>query len=78
MQMFRAFLKENFTDDVDAAFFDADSDGDNDLYIVRGGNELPVGNLFLTDLLLINDGKGGFSRGELPHLSHNGSCVQTL
>ncbi len=69
-------LKENFTDDVDAAFFDADSDGDNDLYIVRGGNELPAGNLFLTDLLLINDGKGGFTRGELPLVSHNGSCVR--
>ncbi len=70
------FLKENFTDDVDAAFFDADSDTDPDLYIVRGGNELPVGNPFLTDLLLINDGKGGFTRGELPPVSHNGSCVR--
>ena len=72
----RLFSKENFTDDVDAAFFDADSDGDSDLYIVRGGNELPVGNPFLTDLLLINDGKGGFTRGELPPVSHNGSCVR--
>lgn len=72
----RIFLKENFTDDVDAAFFDADSDGDADLYIVRGGNELPIGNIFLTDLLLINDGKGGFTRGELPVISHNGSCVR--
>jgi enediyne biosynthesis protein E4 len=73
----RILLKENFTDDVDAAFFDADSDGDSDLYIVRGGNELPIGNLFLTDLLLINDGKGGFTRGELPVISHNGSCVRS-
>jgi hypothetical protein len=72
----RILLKENFTDDVDAVFFDADSDGDSDLYIVRGGNELPIGNLFLTDLLLINDGKGGFTRGELPVISHNGSCVR--
>ncbi len=72
----RIFLKENFTDDVDAAFFDADSDGDADLYIVRGGNELPIGNIFLTDLLLVNDGKGGFTRGDLPIISHNGSCVR--
>jgi hypothetical protein len=72
----RILLKENFTDDIDAAFFDADSDGDSDLYIVRGGNELPIGDLFLTDLLLINDGKGGFTRGELPVISHNGSCVR--
>jgi hypothetical protein len=72
----RIFQKENFTDDVDAAFFDADSDGDADLYIVRGGNELPIGNPFLTDLLLINDGKGGFTQDELPAVSHNGSCVR--
>ncbi|MDO9339100.1 MAG: FG-GAP-like repeat-containing protein, partial [Bacteroidales bacterium] len=69
-------INDRFADDVDAAFFDADSDGDLDLYIVRGGNELPVGNPLLTDLLLINDGKGGFSKSELPFMSHNGSCVR--
>ncbi len=67
--------RERFADDVDAAFFDADGDGDLDLYIVRGGNELLIGNPLLTDLLLINDGKGGFTKGELPFMSHNGSCV---
>jgi len=69
-------INDRFADDVDAAFFDADRDGDLDLYIVRGGNELPVGNPLLTDLLLINDGKGGFSKSELPFMSHNGSCVR--
>jgi hypothetical protein len=68
--------RERFADDVDAAFFDADGDGDKDLYIVRGGNELAIGDPLLTDLLLINDGKGGFTRGELPFMSHNGSCVR--
>jgi len=68
--------RERFADDVDAAFFDADGDGDLDLYIVRGGNELLIGNPLLTDLLLINDGKGGFTKGELPFMSHNGSCVR--
>jgi hypothetical protein len=43
---------------------------------VRGGNELAIGNPLLTDLLLINNGKGGFSKGELPLMSHNGSCVR--
>jgi enediyne biosynthesis protein E4 len=69
--------RERFADDVDAAFFDADGDGDEDLYIVRGGNELNIGNPLLCDLLLINDGKGGFSKGILPFMSHNGSCVRT-
>jgi hypothetical protein len=69
-------LKECYLDVVDAAFFDADRDGDADLYIVRGGNELLAGDMLLTDLLLINDGKGGFSRSDLPFISHNGSCVR--
>ena len=68
--------RERFADDVDAAFFDADGDGDLDLYIVRGGNELAPGNPLLSDLLMINDGKGGFSKGVLPFMSHNGSCVK--
>jgi hypothetical protein len=69
-------LKECYLDVVDAAFFDADGDGDEDLYIVRGGNEILAGDILLTDLLLINDGKGGFSKGKLPPMSHNGSCVR--
>jgi hypothetical protein len=68
--------EESNTEDVDAAIFDADNDGDFDLYIVRGGNELPVGNPGLTDRLLINDGNAGFSKAEFPALSHNGSCVR--
>jgi hypothetical protein len=68
--------RERFADDVDAVFFDADGDGDQDLYIVRGGNELAIGDILLSDLLLINNGKGVFSKGELPSVSHNGSCVR--
>lgn len=67
--------RERFADDVDAAFFDADGDGDQDLYIVRGGNELAIGDLLLTDLLLLNDRNLTFRKGELPFVSHNGSCV---
>ncbi len=70
------FVREKYTEDVDAAFFDADGDGDPDLYIVRGGNMLPVGNPLLSDLLLINNGKGEFTKSSLPDLSHNGSCVR--
>ncbi|MCH7733014.1 MAG: CRTAC1 family protein [Candidatus Marinimicrobia bacterium] len=73
------FIKDRFTEDVDAAFFDADGDGDFDLYIVRGGNEVPVGDPLLADRLLINDGKGGFNKckkGSLPFMAYNGSCVR--
>ena len=72
------FLLESNTEDVDAAFFDADGDKDLDLYVVRGGNEHPIGDPLLEDLLLINDGKGVFKAGEkgsLPYSAYNGSCV---
>jgi hypothetical protein len=70
------FNQPGLADDVDALFFDADNDGDKDLYIVRGGNEYPVGAAFLQDVLLTNDGKGNFSMKKDFSLSHNGSCVR--
>jgi hypothetical protein len=73
-------LKEDHNAEcIDAAFFDADGDGDNDLYIVYGGNEQLLQGISLSDRLLINDGIGGFSlseKGSLPAIIHNGSCVR--
>jgi hypothetical protein len=72
------FKLESNTEDVDAVFFDADGDRDQDLYIVRGGNEVFTGNPLLENLLLINDGKGGLKpckKGSLPYAANNGSCV---
>ena len=71
--------KDRGGEDVDAAFFDADGDGDQDLYIVRGGNRYPAGDPYLEDRLLINDGKGGYrscGKRVLPYLAENGSCVR--
>ncbi len=73
------FIKDIYSEDVDAAAFDADGDGDPDLYIVRGGNSVMVGNSLLEDRLLINDGKGEFTecgKGSLPFTANNGSCVR--
>jgi hypothetical protein len=71
------FTRDRFTEDVDALFFDADGDGDQDLYLVRGGNEYAVGDPFLADRLLFNNGKGEFSNrtGAIPYTTQNGSCV---
>jgi hypothetical protein len=66
-------------EDTDAIFFDADGDGDEDLYIVRGGAEfLRENNDPLQDRLYVNDGTGHFSEAEknaLPGEKSNGSFV---
>ncbi|WP_375446939.1 VCBS repeat-containing protein [uncultured Fibrella sp.] len=66
------------TDDVGAAFFDADGDRDLDLYVVSGGNEPVTSPEHLLDRLYLNNGKGTFTRsvGLLPNLYANGSCVK--
>ncbi|MEO0468820.1 MAG: VCBS repeat-containing protein [Bacteroidota bacterium] len=61
-------------EDVDAVFFDADGDGDQDLYVVSGGNRYPDGSDYLQDRLYLNDGKAGFSVRLMP-VKSNGSCI---
>ncbi|HBE43540.1 MAG TPA: hypothetical protein DDW27_20550 [Bacteroidales bacterium] len=71
--------KDINTEDVDAAIFDADGDGDNDIYIVRGGNDVSIGTPLLDDKLLINNGNEFFrecEKGSLPYTANNGSCVR--
>lgn len=72
-----ALRQDLIHEDVDAAFFDADQDGDLDLYVVSGGYDYLPEDLALQDRLYLNDGKGGFSRSRdaLPLMRTSGSCV---
>jgi hypothetical protein len=73
----RVFAADSLHEDVDAAFFDADGDGDPDLYVVSAGNEFSTGHEALRDRLYLNDGRGLFrpAPGALPELFENGSTV---
>lgn len=71
---------ENASSISAAAFFDADGDGDEDLYIAKGGYALyEPGARCLQDELYLNDGRGQFKLAvdALPNVSANSkSCVR--
>jgi len=73
-----AFMQDKDYESIGAEFFDADNDGDLDLVVASGGNQYPLGSVYLAPRLYINDGKGNFTRSfnGLPTLSINASCVR--
>jgi hypothetical protein len=73
------FEADKICEDTDCAFFDADGDGDLDLYVASGGNELPSSSSALADRLYLNEGKGHFVKSPqiLPAGKYEStSCVQ--
>ncbi|MBG9376055.1 VCBS repeat-containing protein [Panacibacter sp. DH6] len=70
--------KDQASEDTDALFFDADNDGDADLYVCSGGNEFSPNATALISRLYINDGKGSYTKSPqvLPgYIFESSSCV---
>lgn len=73
------FEADSIAEDTDCAFFDADGDGDTDLYVTSGGNEFPSSSSALLDRLYLNNGLGKFSKSPqmLPvNRYESSSCVE--
>ena len=70
--------RDKASEDLEALFFDADNDGDKDLYVTSGGNEYKQGNSLLNDRLYINDGKGNYTKSinALPKSYESTQCVK--
>ncbi len=71
------FAKDSASEDVAAVFFDADKDGDMDLYVGSGGYEFAEDAPELQDRLYLNDGTGNFTKKEnsLPAMLISTGCV---
>jgi hypothetical protein len=67
-------------EELGVLLFDADNDGDNDLYIVHGSYEFNPGSTVYQDVLCINDGKGNYTiaTGALPPEVSCGQVVKAV
>lgn len=65
-------------DDAGVLLFDADTDGDLDLYIASGGFESPGGSENYKDRFYVNDGRGNFTKDSfaVPNSTVSKSCVK--
>ena len=72
-----AFSQDSQFEDVDAAAFDFDQDGDMDIYVMSGGNEYVDGDPNLMDRLYINNGDAVFNKFPANLPSTNGGSISS-
>lgn len=67
-------------EDMGSLLFDADNDGDLDLYVASGGNEFPNESKNYMHRFYINNGGGDFSKYEqaIPVITTSGSCINKI
>ncbi|WP_339656566.1 VCBS repeat-containing protein [Flavobacterium frigidarium] len=80
-KVIKALDDDRASEDTGAIIFDADNDGDNDLYVVSGGYEFLMNDTKLQDRLYLNNGKGEFTKAgknAIPTMITSGSKVYAI
>ena len=74
-----SFLKDKNYEDINSSFFDADADGDLDLYVVSANYEVTENSKFSQDRLYLNNGKGVFLKSNnLPKNLTATNCIRSF
>jgi hypothetical protein len=74
------WILDSLYEDVASLFLDIDNDGDQDLYVVSGGNAHAPRNKNYLDRLYLNDGSGTFTKSpnSIPRLLESGAKVVSI